>query len=185
MQLLLPECILSYPALGKPVKNNLEPDKAPRFNMTGIFPKGTDLSALEEAVGNLIQKDFKGKAPKNLPVKKCETQIDKATGLVQPLHQKGDYYITPWASEERPPILVDPQGKPGYPPQNFKGGNRVQVLVGLWTAPGYGGTIGLGIMAVQWRGKGEQITQEANLNLFNAVPATDMKTDDAGGFKFE
>jgi len=186
MQLLLPECILSYPSLGKPQKNNFDETQSPRFKMVGIFPIGTDMSPLEKAIGGIIDTEFKGKTPKNLPVKKCDTQIDKVTGLVQPLHQKGEFYITPWASEDHPPILVDPQGKPGYPVQNYKGGNTVQVLVNIWSSQSFGGTIGLSILAVQWRGQGEQITQSANLNLFNAVAPTDMGTEDnAGGFKFQ
>ena len=51
MQLLTPEAILSYPSLVKPVNTEMDKNKPPkmRYKADLVFPKGTDLSALEAA----------------------------------------------------------------------------------------------------------------------------------------
>ena len=107
-------------------------------------------------------------------MKKCSERIDKDTGMALPLYDQGDYYIQPWSGEDNPPALISPQGIPGYPPIHFKGGNIVQAIVNVWAMEKFGGTIGLGLMAVQWRGEGQQISPKANLNLFTAAPAKSM-----------
>jgi len=171
MQIKLPEAILSYPSLGKPAKDNFDAEKAPRFKCDLIFPKGTDLTELNEAIAKHIADDFKGKEPKNMPLKLAETQIDKETGLVKSLYDQGDYFIKPWSGEGDPPALISPQNKPGYAPQNFKGGNLVNVIVNTWAMTTFSGTIGLGLMAVQWVREGKQVGSTVNLNLFSEVPA--------------
>jgi len=177
MQILLPEAILSYPSLGKPAKNNFDDTQAPRYKGDIIFPTGTDLSELEALIGKHIEEDFKGRRPKNVFLKTTEGKIDKETGLQLPLYDQGEYFMSPWSSEDRPPVLISPQNKEGYPPQNFKGGDRVRVLINTWAGTGFGGTIGAGLMAVQWVGDGNVAMGAAkpNLNLFSAVPAQEFE----------
>ena len=108
MQILLPEAYISFPSLGKPVINNMAPEKPPRYKATFIFPKGTDLSQLNTEINKIVAEVFGGKSPKNLPVKPCDQKIDKDTGLVLPLYDKGDFFCNPWSSEDNPVQLLGP-----------------------------------------------------------------------------
>ena len=179
MQILLPEAYLSFPHLGKPSKYDEDSDL--RFNFTLIFPKGTDLTELKKVIEEVREEKLGTKQPKNPPLKDCSTQIDEDTGFVKALHDKGDVFITPWSSEDKPPILVGPDNKPGYYAANFKGGNIVQAIVNVWgSAYKANPSIGFSIMAVQWRAEGEPIGAKANLNLFSAAEPGKMDAASLG-----
>jgi hypothetical protein len=172
MELLIENCILSYPSLGKPVKSQLAPDQPPRFKADFIITDPAQKAKIEAVIAEKIASDFGGNQPKNLFLKTTANKIDKDTGLALPLYDKGDSFMTPWSGEGNPPALLSPQAKPNYAPQNFKGGNIVNVLINIWTSDKFGGTIGAGLSGVQWAAEGNQVTPTANLNLFKSVPAT-------------
>jgi hypothetical protein len=104
-KLLTPKARLSYPYLFKvrPLSPDDDAGKKPRFECEMLFPKATDLSALQKAVDAAIAARWPdpAKRPKNLslPIKDGDEKADRCDGYA------GCYYIKPWTYNK--PRVVD------------------------------------------------------------------------------
>ena len=180
MQLLTPEAILSYPSLVKPVNTEMDKNKPPkmRYKADLVFPKGTDLSALEAAATQAME--AAGIKVAKIPLlKPCSNKIDQKTGQIKPIYDKGDFYISSWAGAEYPPVLLGLDAQPGYPAANFRGGNLVQAVIEVYAYNQVNTGVNGGLKAIQYRGKGNPVNAEADLSLFSAAPAEEMEAPEA------
>jgi hypothetical protein len=62
--LMTPECRLSFPHLFKPQKVN--ENSEPKYSVSLLFPKGTDLSQFKQAAEQVAREKWNGKIPKKI-----------------------------------------------------------------------------------------------------------------------
>lgn len=179
MQIVTPEGLLSYPNVAKPKRNLLNKDREElRFSADLIFLKGTNLTTIQNYFTSFCKEKGMPINKCKMALKPCSDMVDPDTGKIKPLYDKGDWYISAWSDEAYPPQLVGPMREKDYPAKNFKAGNLVSFIVNLWTSGNPANHhISAGLLAVQWRGKGESVTTEANINLFQETSPETMEVE--------
>ena len=182
MQVVTPEGYISYPNLITPKKNELSPDRPARYSVDIVFPKGTDLTELQNAMVKIAAKV--GIDPKTChkALKPCSKMIDKDTRQIKPIYDKGDYFLSSWSNESHPPQMVGPQRQVDYGPAKFRAGNLASLIVNI-----YGGTtpskyVNAGLLAIQWRGEGDTISPSTNLNMFSDAAVEDIESTEDPAF---
>ena len=125
-----PECTASYPKLDKP--DSFE-GQAAKYSVTCIFDQGADLSKLEAAIEAAIERGIElkwnGKRPKNLslPIKDGNEKLDQNDKVRT--EYEGRMYITPTASEDDQPEVVDLSLEPVTSAKELYGGMRIRPVV--------------------------------------------------------
>lgn len=177
---ITPKFRVSYPSVIEARENKLSGKE--EYSLTALFPKGTDLSALEKAVKAAAQKKWGAdpkKYPKNLrlPFRKQEekAKVDDETGetSMPDGHEAGAIFIN--LKSPKKPGLIGPSKKKIEDETEFYAGcwARAQVNAYAYEVRGNAG-ISFGLQNVQKVGEGEPLSGRMRAeDAFTAVEEVD------------
>lgn len=141
-----PEFRVSYAHVFK--AQSPKPTDKPKYSITMLFPKSTDLTSLKEVIkqAKLAEYGSKENWPEGLlsPVSDGDTHIDKATGEIKEGY-KGHWVIKATSNENQKPGVVDENVEPIVNQADFYSGcyARASVLAYAWE---YMGKQGVGFI---------------------------------------
>lgn len=155
---------LSYPALHKPRTYKANKDSTPKYSVTCLLdPKKNkkDIEAIETAMEDLIEEEFKGKKPKGMRVilkdgnDKTDDDDNVSDGYEDMMYIK--------ASSKKKPIVVDRDLTPlGEDDTRPYGGCYGNVSIRMYAQNNdFGRHINITLLAVQFAGDGEAFGDSA------------------------
>jgi hypothetical protein len=164
IKLKLQNVRLSYPALHKPRTYKGNKDSTPKYSVTCLLdPKKNkkDIAAIEEAMEDLIEEEFKGKRPKGMRVilKDGNDKTDDDDNIADGYEDMR--YIK--ASSKKKPVVVDRDLTPlGEDDTRPYGGCYGNVSIRMYAQNNdFGRHINITLLAVQFAGDGEAFGDSA------------------------
>jgi hypothetical protein len=142
IKMITPTFRVSYPNVFTPRENKLSGKM--EFSVQALFPKGTDLTALEKAIQAVIVEKWPNVAKRaglKMPLKKQEDRAltDEKTGkeILQPPYERGALYLNLKTDEKNQPQVLD-QRKAPIDPVDFYAGcfARASVTVSAYDKNG-------------------------------------------------
>ena len=151
----LPTGVASFPVLFEP--KPLMEGKDPVYSITVLWDKSVDLSALEQAIENALEKKFKDKRPASLklPIKDGDNKISQKTGKVRPEYA-GKNYIQTTCKVKDQPRVIDGRLEDIVDAKQVYGGMLVNVAINAFGFDNSGNRgVSLYLQHVQKAGDGE------------------------------
>jgi len=138
-KLVTPEFRASFAHLFKPKASQQGGD--PKFSITMMFPKSTDISALKKAAELAVRERWGANVPKNLrsPFKDGDTDVLETSGVLRSEkypEQKGHVVIQ--ASTKTKPGVVDHNVQPIMEESEFYSGCYARATINAFTYGGEG-----------------------------------------------
>lgn len=160
---------LSFANLFKPQKNQMDPEKEPRFSTVGLFPVPSTLTGEDLAEYNAAMQGLKTLAFNAAAGKWGADKIPK--NLRSPFNNQGDkdydgfedgaIYISPWASADKRPKVVDQNVQEILQSERIYSGCYARLLVNAFAYGGVGTTftpgVQFGLQAVQLVREGDPL----------------------------